>query len=421
MKERIRIFPMKAISALSLLLSFSSLFLLLGRYFLPENRLLWYLFPVGTFIWSLLGYLFPGKIRAIWVGTGMALLLAAAWLVIAPISAAGITLAIPCAAMMILLPLGWGRPLWSEWHMGIWAGGVILHLIAYSLGQREEFSGISGPLSLCFALYAFLLLMTLNRQGLRTGMHDREKAPPALRRRNRLLVVLLFLPALLASMWGLLGQWLDALWNGIRMGIGRVIEWLLSLFAREGEEMVPGAAEQEGDLLLGLGESAEPSELAKLLEKLAVYVAGIILIALAVFVCVFLYRQLRRLIRYLMERLRRYARAAGEDYEDETESTLKLDEKAQAFREKMQKLWEKGQREPAWQELSGREKIRRLYRRFMQKKPEIRGMTAREALLQQQDWPRERAEEFAALYEAARYSDHEVAGEAADRLREKMR
>ena len=421
MKERLRIFPMKVLAAFSLLMGFASIFLLLGRSFLPENPLFWYLFPMSAWVWGILSYLFPGKGRAVWTGIGLAGLLAAAWFFIVPIDWAGVLFVIPCLVMLVMLPLGWSQPVWGEWHIGVWIVGVLIHLLAYALGRRESFSGIAVPLSISFAIFAFLLVLTLNRQDLRSGMHGKEKAPPALRSRNRMLVIALFIPALLASTWGLLGKWLDQIWHWLMLAIGQLIRWFLELFDHGQEESVAGGAQGGGDMMLGFGESAEPSALAKLLEKIFVWVAVAMLAVAAVLVCIFLYKKIKRLLQILMDKLRQYAQAAGEDYVDEMESTLNLDEKAQAFKDKLQKIFVKGPREPSWNELSGREKIRRLYQQFLQKKPKIRGMTAREALSREGGWSGEKTKEFTTLYEMARYSDHEVSDETADQLREKLR
>lgn len=421
MKERLKIFPMKVLAAFSLLTCFSSLIFLLGRGFLPDHAALWYLFPGVSWLWGVASYLFPGKGRAVFSGIGIALALLAGWLFIVPISFSGVLLLAPCIALLVMIPLGWGRPIWGEWHIGVWIMGVLMHLIAFALGRRPDFSGISGPLSICFALNAFLLVLTMNRQSLRDGMHGKEKAPPALRSRNRVLVIALFIPALLASTWGLLGKWLDQLWDWLLLGVGYLIHLFLSLFDR-GQETTPGGeGASEADMLMGLGEASEPSALAKLLEKIFVVIAAVAIVVLLVVAGIILYRKIKTLIRYLMEKLRKYAQAAGEDYVDEAESTLNLDEKAQAFKDKLQKMFAKGPKEPAWSELSGRERARRLYRQFIHLHPKWRGMTAREAIDSDDTRKESTRKRFAELYERARYSDHPVTETEADAMREQLK
>ena len=156
MKERLRILPLKILAAFALLMGFSSVCMLLGRSFLPDNQMLWYLFPLGAWAWGVCSYLFPGKWRVVWAGLGIALSLAAAWFVIVPIDWAGIAILAPCIALLVMIPLGWGQPAWCEWHIGVWIMSTILHLIAQTLGKTEMFSGIIPPLRLFFAIFALL-------------------------------------------------------------------------------------------------------------------------------------------------------------------------------------------------------------------------------------------------------------------------
>ena len=418
MKETLRILPMKALAALCLLLGLAPVWLLAGRWCLPEERHLWYLLPCLSALWGVAGYLFSGKGRtafmllggALLTAYGAAALLPGGWMRILPL--------LPCWLILGLLPPAWARPLWAEWPLGAWAVGVFLHLAGQFFSGRPEGSGTAVPLSVAFGAYAFLLVLMLNRHGLREGMHGAQKAPAVLRRRNGALIAGLYVPALLAACWGTLGEWLDRVWNALKRGIARVVEWLSSLFPQEAASpQIQSESGGDAGLMLG-AESAEPSFFAQMMEKLFLAVAFVLLAAAAVFLCVFFYKRLLCLWKRFRAWLRRYAAAAGEDYVDEAESTLNLEEKAQLLRGKLQRTLTSAGRSVPWHRLDGRARVRRLYQQFLRKTPAARSLTAREALTQDQERSAAQAAAFAELYERARYSEHDVSTQEADQLRQ---
>ena len=70
-----------------------------------------------------------------------------------------------------------------------------------------------------------------------------------------------------------------------------------------------------------------------------------------------------------------------------------------------------------WENLDGRQRVRRLYEQYLKKRPEMKDKTAREALTAEKGMGEKNALSFAGLYEKARYSDHEVTAKEADDLR----
>ena len=183
MKERLRIFPMKVLAAFSLLLMFSPVSLMLGRYFLKDQPTLWYLLPLLATLWGIIGYLLPTKfLRVLFPWLGILLLIAYGIFTLFPQGFLCLLPLVPCIAIVLMLPPAWASLPWDEWHPGLWMVSTILHLIAQFMATFPSFSGTAKFLSPLFVVYAFILVMMLNSKGLRNGMHGRQKAPPAMKK-----------------------------------------------------------------------------------------------------------------------------------------------------------------------------------------------------------------------------------------------
>ena len=169
-------------------------------------------------------------------------------------------------------------------------------------------------------------------------------------------------------------------------------------------------------MLMGM-EASEPSAFAVFMEKVLIVVAVLLMAVILFFALKILIKKLIILWKKIMERLRKYASSINEDYVDEAESTLNLDEKTKVLKERLQKAFSRQPRQIPWNELDGRGRVRRLYQHFIKRKPEMQQKTAREALLEEKWMDKKLAEAFASLYEKARYSDHEISTDTADQLR----
>ena len=117
-----------------------------------------------------------------------------------------------------------------------------------------------------------------------------------------------------------------------------------------------------------------------------------------------------------MAYMRRYADAAGEDYVDETESTVNWDERTQTIRDQVLGVFRRDKPE-RWESMNGRERVRYLYRQFLRRRPEAKNKTAREALKAEKGYTQSQARAFTDLYEQARYSKRDIAEGEADALR----
>ena len=195
-------------------------------------------------------------------------------------------------------------------------------------------------------------------------------------------------------------RWLEQAWDVLMVMLLRFLCWLAQLLPRSAPTGDGAAAPAD---MSGFGDmAAEPSLLAVILEKVAYVIAGIAAAAAAVFAVRFLYRQLKKLARRLMDMMRRYAAAATEDYDDEITDTREDGERGrnmplQALRRRLA-LGDDKSLPPA-------ERIRRRYARLRLKHADWQdSRTARETL----------PDDAAQLYERARYSEHPVTGEDAE-------
>ena len=73
MKDRLRLWPMKALAALALACGAFPVPALLGRWLYPDDPLLWWLPFALAYLWGAGGYLLPKKARLPWTALGCAL------------------------------------------------------------------------------------------------------------------------------------------------------------------------------------------------------------------------------------------------------------------------------------------------------------------------------------------------------------
>ena len=418
MKERLKILPMKALAAFCLLLGLSPVFVTVGFAFFPDAPLLWYLPPVACWLLGVCAYLFPGKGRMYFAFLSCAGVMLWAALYLLPLGWQKVLFAVPCVVYLLLLPPAWARPEWEEWSASLWLGGCAVHALGLILSGTPRFSPVAPHIAALLAAYVFFFAMSLNRMGLRDGMHGAGKIPAALRHRNTALVTGFFLLALIAAFWNTLGVWLDWLWRQIKTVIGAVLDFIMRLLPQQSSS--GGGGGGMGDMLGELGEGAEPSPFALFMEKVFYGVAALLLMAVLYLALRSIFKAVKPFLRRWLDRLRRYSDAAGEDYVDEAESTVNWEEKTQSVLSRLQNAV-KRPRLPKWEELDGRARVRRLYQQFLRKKPENKAQTAREAIRADQRLSRAQAQDFTRLYETARYSDHEVSAQEADQLRNAMK
>ena len=306
------------------------------------------------------------------------------------------------------LPMG-GWPREKEpppfWHVA----GLLLHLaaqlmvnVARRTGDKPGFIAAAPMLIGSFILFAALAMLSINRASMDQAAMGRQKIPASMRRLNTLLTSGLLAATLLISAIPAIKRWVEHAWDVLMVLLLRFLSWLAQLLPQSAP--VGEGASAPMDMSGLCDAAAEPSLLAVILEKVAFVIAAVVGVVLAVLALRFLYRQLKKLAGRVLDMMRRYAAAATEDYDDEITDTREEGERErnlplQALRRRLA-LGDDKSLPPA-------ERIRRRYARVRLKHADWQdSRTARETL----------PEDAANLYERARYSEHPVTPEDADRF-----
>ena len=285
-----------------------------------------------------------------------------------------------------------------------WYAGAALYAAARFIGAITALAALPGPLLTCALLYFVYMLFALTLSSLREGMGG--GSAPSRRMTARNLLAAGLLAALLV-----IGANLPALAKWIRRAGGAILRGIRWLMEKIGSLMAPGGGVSGGGGggldLSGLVEEKEPALWLVILEKIA-YAVGIAAGAsLALFL---LYRAARAAIRgikRLIARLRAYAGAVTEDYEDTVESLLDWGEVRHALRRRERAA--RAAEEP-WDRQTPRQRVRSSYRAFLGRHPDLPAAeTARQAVGDAR---------LSDIYEAARYSSREITPEEAERSRE---
>ena len=416
MKESIRNFFLKMLACLPLPLALAPVYLIIGMNYLREApSFLWYLPVLFGFLWAMIAYFIRSRMRGVFTLLGLIPLILTGIFVYLP-HEIGALVPVACgAAVMLLLPPVFSDPLWQEWPSGYWIGGIIIGLIGQIVVYYDPFKALSLPLKLIFVLLILMYFLMMNYISLRIANHGREKAPAAMIRRNRLLTFLLFVPALLISCWGPIGEMLTRIWEKIKEGLAMLIALLMGT-----PDAPRGEGTTDGGMNLGelMDEGARTGDFWEFLEKALYIVAYIAAAGLLLFAVWFLGKRLIRVIRFLLRKMKAYQDSASDDYTDEAESTLDWDERADKLKNRVKNLFRRKPAKTPWDQLDGQGKIRRLYEQWAEKHHPASALTAREALLEHSGGD---ARGFADLYDAARYGDKKIAGEQAEEIRQKMR
>lgn len=375
--------------------------------FAPEQVWLAVVFAAACALAAEACLLIRGRAR-LWAGlAGCAALAGLGWWLL-PAGGAWLVPVCCMALVGVSLPMG-GWPREREPHPGIHVAGLLLHLaaqlmvnIARRTGDNAAFIAAAPMLMVGFILFAALSTLSINRSSMDDASMGRQKIPASMRRLNTLLTGGLLAVTLLISAIPAIKRWLEQAWDVLMVMLLRFLSWLAQLLPQSAPA---GDGPVEPADMSGFGDAAaEPSLLAVILEKVAFAIAAIAAVILAVFALRFLYRQLKKLARRVMDMMRRYAAAATEDYDDEITDTREDGERGrnmplQALRRRLA-LGDDKSLPPA-------ERIRRRYARLRLKHADWQdSRTARETL----------PEDAARLYERARYSEHPITGEDADRF-----
>lgn len=388
-----------------------------------DPRWLYYGWVIGIAyaVLALFTLLVPGKRRIVCGLLGCAsLLVLGVWPMI---TASHWAMMVPSVFYCILLMWGlqmcgwnWDEELPSLWY---WIG-IVVHTaaqIAYSVSEinaetEKLFVGMEAaatvqPLFIAArpgtlaAFFGFMLLamLSMNRDCMASASMGRQKVSASMRRKNVVFTLGFFVVAVVIALIPAVAEGVTAAWNWLSATILAILNAIVQRIVPTeagGASVTDSNSPMEG--LVGKG----PSEFALVTQQIMI-VVGCVLVAAALLALLYILgKKLMRLLLWLMKKANRFAAAASEDYEDEVTDTRDLDDQTRARRRRHRRTALADDRS-----LAPGERIRRRYLRLLYKHPEwTAGRTARENL----------PAEAAPLYERARYSDHAVTEEEAERF-----
>lgn len=403
-------FGLKLLSACCLMLAYAQVFVVAGRWQLPEQALLWVLCPVLAALVATIAGSFPGRWRVVAGIAGFAGLAVCAFFLYP--WREGFVLLISCA-----LCYGWvfrastAIP-FLEWDMVEMLGGGVLYAVSMLLTRYMPFEGIDirPVLRNLFLVYVPVFLLYVNHMSLveRASAHDGRIPPRRIRSGNRAMVIGISVVLLIAANLGALRDGFYVVWNWLMRVIGQVIQAFMSLFAPVATPDAGGTqqavVEDIGALPLG-----ETSLFWKIMEKVAEIAAIVIGAVLLIVLLVKGYQLLRKLAARIAERMRLAAAQLGEGVQESAESILDWEEVRDGARQRMEKLRNRLRRPPKWADMDNRQRVRWVFAQWKGKHAAGSAQTAREALAKDAE-----GAQMAAVYEKARYSDIDITdGEAA--------
>lgn len=299
---------------------------------------------------------------------------------------------------------GWA---WEQEITAFWTVlGILLHLLAQLLKNDPELKDPEGYTAIChclllaFLLFALLVMLSMNRGSIWASGGNRQQASPIMRRKNILLTLGFFALALLVSLIPAVASGVKALGLWVVMLLGKLSQLLSSGSSKT--EFLSGVEESEVPSLM-IGGNTQTSRIMEILQHIAMALCSVVLVVLAVLALWWSGKKLVSLIRRLWVSLGRYAASVAMDYEDEITDTRTSDTPERTAGKAGKRRIRPGNR----QSLTPAERIRWRYRQLAAAHPEwCVSSTAREVL----------PPELSPIYERARYSDHPVTMEEAERF-----
>ena len=311
------------------------------------------------------------------------------------------------AVAAALYPRYAGPVLRGDFGTGLWYAGLAVDAVCWMISAVSGLPEVSAQLRLYIWIYCIFLVFALTLSWLIVGVGTGSDPSRAMVWKNMLAALLWSGLFLLLTHIPQIMQALRACINALKSGIAWIINLLGSLLPAE---QMRGGGGGGADFGMIAGEAQEPSWLMVALEKILI-VVGIILAAAAVILLIRLAgKALMRAFRALAARIREYMNAVNGSYEDQVESLLDWGEVKRSLESRLEKQRRKRADRIPWDRLSPRDQVRRSYRLFLTRHPDVpAGNTARQTLSD----PRQ-----ADIYEAARYSSREITQEEAQSVRD---
>jgi len=367
-----------------------------------------HLFAPAYFLLAAVAIAIPGKWRLAF-GIPAAAAGVALCILFRPESGFGVLLLVTvfhAALLLLSLPMGgWeqDRELSAQVSCGLLALGLLGQVMLYadSLRKVPMLETYRPYLTGCFLALVLLMSLGMNRNSMSMASGVKRKVSVAIRRKNALMTLGLFIAAVATSFIPYIYDWIRQLLTWV---LGLIGKFIAMLFTQEEATGDPSAG--PGAMELSPGEpSPEPGLFLRILEFLFRALAVCAVVALLAFCLYKLAAALIRLVKKLWRMLEEYAAASSQDYVDEISDTRDTGENSRIRRSR-------GPTSGRWKGGSPREHVRYRFGRLLWKHREWSpGTTAREKL------PTQTAE----IYERARYSAHPVSEAEAENFRRQVR
>lgn len=364
----------------------------------------------------------PSKVRVpVMIVAGLAYAAAGAWVLGA--LAAPAAWAVVAFSLVIYAFTSRAQGAGQGYDPRLMIAGAIMHVVAPLVIRFSGVDMAQSALMWTGLSYFIMCPFAMNNASVREGMSLRGRGGRPIKRisrANRVMVGVMLAIALTIANAGAIRDAAQRAGEFIMYWVGQLIMWIMNLFAGD-ESMGGGGGGAPGDMGLG-GEATEPSWFALLMEQVMKYFVVVLLAAVAVFVLWKLIKLMRKLAARISDWAKRFAQGVKEDYLEEREQLMDWGEvrgeMMDAVREALKRFT---MREKKWSDMDARERVRycmrQLYRRRGAGIGGLECLSARQALgemgLNEHD-----RQELGDIYDAARYSDHEITQAQVDTARE---
>ncbi len=300
--------------------------------------------------------------------------------------------------------------------------GVVVYLVVGFFSSNA----IRDPVMakwLYFFGAGFLLVtgFLLNERALAAGAVSTQayRPPKTILWRNRVILSVFALIVAGFACIDTLRRWASAAAAAFGRAIVAVIDWINRLLLPKDEYVM--RAQRMEDSGLDIFRAEESASGWDISEIIAMAAAAIILVIILVLLIRKFSKFLVRFQKSLRAWMARFSQGVSEEYVDVREKLTDYDEENEGFAGELKKrLARLVKRDPKWESLSPRDRVRFLltliYRKNEKGMPGIKSMTAREALCQVNTRIGD-LDAFEALYDRARYSQDEITQEEAERAK----
>lgn len=296
------------------------------------------------------------------------------------------------AALMWSLKIGTWKPekemppFWTFGGMAVQLGVRVIMVVMENT-QGKTLDSVVWEMNLSFFVFVILAMMSMNRSTLNQAAMGRTAASRSMRRKNTVMILVVFVLALLISLLPVFvaaAEWVSE-------NIRKAVMWFTSLFGGDAVELFP---QEDG---------GKPPDGGGMEVPLWVVIAGMLIsFGFLGFIAYQTFLALKEVVKGILDRLNSFASDAGEDFVDEvTDIREEEDHQVQTRR-----ILRSEDRE--MDGLSPVQQVRRQYRRLLRSHKDWGdARTARENI----------PDEMAQIYEQARYSGSDVTQEQAKTFR----